>query len=566
MAWARISQWFFYIVLLAAAPLAAADRPRAYVLDHKDQWTGAAHAAELLKQAGCDVAPLPLDRSPAELDNADLIFLASFSSEHPGYGDYMQRHGEALRRWLEAGNVLVQMTQADQVEKAPLFLPEKLAAERSDRDFSQAQVLASEHPLLAGIAAGQPTLQTDATSTIWEAFSDQDGFEVILAGDKHARFPALMVAACGKGRIVLCASAWDKNVPRDGSAEDAFADRRAAFNKRFFENVAAYALAVRDGEAPPVEATPSPRDAAEYDEDSWSLVLLPDTQVYSLRYPGMFTMQTGWILQNRERIDIRYVLHLGDIVNDNTPREWRRARDAMSVLDGKVPYALAAGNHDYGPGGNATTRETLLNDYFSADAMQKWPTFGGVMEEGKLDNSYHLFEAGGRKWIVISLEWAPRDDTVAWANRIMGQHSDRTGILITHAYMNNNDRRYDHTDKEHSQRYNPHQYKTPGGKNDGQQLWDKLVRKHNFALVFNGHVLGDGTGYLASENDHGQMVHQMLSNYQMRDLGGEGYLRVLEFLADGKTVRVKSYSPLYDRFLLEEDQHFELELSPPARQ
>ena len=68
-------------------------------------------------------------------------------------------------------------------------------------------------------------------------------------------------------------------------------------------------------------------------------------------------------------------------------------------------------------------------------------------------------------------------------------------------------------------------------------------------MVLNGHALGDGTGYLVSTTDAGTPCHQMLSNYQMNHLGGGGYLRLLQFLPDGHTVRVQSYSPLYDRYL-----------------
>ena len=81
-------------------------------------------------------------------------------------------------------------------------------------------------------------------------------------------------------------------------------------------------------------------------------------------------------------------------------------------------------------------------------------------------------------------------------------------------------------------------------------------RKHDFAFTLNGHVLGDGTGYLASKNDRGQVTHQIMSNYQFRNLGGESYLRLMEFLPDRKTVRVKTYSPLYDKYLLDADQQF----------
>jgi hypothetical protein len=39
-------------------------------------------------------------------------------------------------------------------------------------------------------------------------------------------------------------------------------------------------------------------------------------------------------------------------------------------------------------------------------------------------------------------------------------------------------------------------------------------------------------------------------------LGGESYLRLMEFLPDRKTVRVKTCSPLYDKYLLDADQQF----------
>ena len=81
----------------------------------------------------------------------------------------------------------------------------------------------------------------------------------------------------------------------------------------------------------------------------------------------------------------------------------------------------------------------------------------GAFEPGALDNTYNLFEAGGHEWIAVALEWGPRDEVIAWADRVMAQHPDRLGILVTHAYLNNNNRRYDHTDIEHPQDFNPHE-------------------------------------------------------------------------------------------------------------
>ena len=330
------------------------------------------------------------------------------------------------------------------------------------------------------------------------------------------------------------------------------------FTKAFLRNLREHVVNVRMRRTAAVAVTPSPTNMQDFIEGSWTLALLPDTQVYSLRYPGLYDAQTNWIVRNRERRNIKYVIHLGDITNNNTPMEWRRARAAMSLLDGIVPYSLVPGNHDYGPSGDASSRNSLMNEYFKFDSARSMPTFGGALEQGKVDNTFHLFEVDGGKWIIVNLEWGPRAGTIAWANEVMSRHDDRLGILVTHAYLNNNDRRYDHTDKVNPQHYNPHEYRTPGGVHDGEELWQMLVRKHDFAFTLNGHVLGDGTGYLASRNDGGRMTHQILQNYQMRTLGGESYLRLLEFLPDKRTVRVRTYSPLYDKYMLEPDQQFSL--------
>lgn len=307
---------------------------------------------------------------------------------------------------------------------------------------------------------------------------------------------------------------------------------------------------------------PPPSGPNGVTQGSSVLSVLPDTQIYAEQYPELFDAQTSFLRANAESLDIRYVVHLGDITNRNTPLEWERAAAAMSRLEGVVPYAIVPGNHDYGPAGNASTRDTLLNDYFSYQRFAEMPSFGGAYEEGHLENTFHLFSIQGRDFVLVALEWGPRDVVIEWANGIMDAYPEREGMLVTHAYLNNDDRRYDYTDTAHPQDYNPHEYGTAGGVNDGEELWQKLVRRHRFSIVMNGHVLGDGVAYLASTTDTGTTCHQMLSNYQTRDMGGEAYLRLLEFLPDGRTVRVVTYSPLYDEILDEPEQNFTIALDP----
>jgi 3',5'-cyclic AMP phosphodiesterase CpdA len=311
--------------------------------------------------------------------------------------------------------------------------------------------------------------------------------------------------------------------------------------------------------APPASAARS-LQSSPFSPGSTVFAVLPDTQYYALGYPGLLDMQAWWISQKAEELGIAYVFHLGDIVHNNTDLEWERASAAMSLLDGVVPYALVPGNHDYGPSGAATSRDSGLNAWFSFADAAAAPSFGGAFEMGKLDNTYRVFEAGGHAWIALLLEWGPRDEVVAWADAVMTAHPDRLGILVTHAYLDNNDLRQDHTDELHPQKHNPHDYATPGSVNDGEELWQKLVRRHRFVMTLSGHILGDGAGYLASVDDHGRVVHQMLANYQMRAIGGEGYLRLLELMPDGRTVHVRTYSPLLDRYLVDADQQFTIEL------
>ena len=307
---------------------------------------------------------------------------------------------------------------------------------------------------------------------------------------------------------------------------------------------------------------PEPPDppSTNIPEGAWSIVLLPDTQYYAQDYPGIFHSQTSWIIENLRKRNIRYVIGLGDITNTNTVAQWGAARSAVNILHGRVPYALATGNHDYGPGGNATTRDTLVNEYFPYSRYATMPTFGGSKDANNVENMFHLFEAGGVRWIIICLEWAPRDTAITWAASILEQHPDRKAILVSHAIMNNNDLRYDITDTVNPQDYNPHLYSTPGPVNDGEELWQKLTKRHNFVMTLSGHVLGDGTGFRQDNNDLGFPVSQMLINYQFRTLGGEGYLRILEFQPDGRTVKALSYSTIYNTFLMAPDQNFQFSM------
>ena len=56
--------------------------------------------------------------------------------------------------------------------------------------------------------------------------------------------------------------------------------------------------------------------------------------------------------------------------------------------------------------------------------------------------------------------------------------------------------------------------------------------------------------YRCDRNAAGKNVHQMMFNVQTlgggwEGNGGDGWLRILEFMPDGKTIKVRTYSPLF---------------------
>jgi hypothetical protein len=167
----------------------------------------------------------------------------------------------------------------------------------------------------------------------------------------------------------------------------------------------------------------------------------------------------------------------------------------------------------------------------------------------------------------LALEFGPRNGTVAWANRVASDYPTRKKILITHAYLYADATRYNWATQGATQIGNPHEYgpgSDPDGTNDGEELWQKLVKVNtNWVMTISGHVWGYPLGRLSSSNNFGDVVHQLLMDYQDQALGGEGRLLLMEFRPDGRTVQVKAYSPLFGNYRTDTQNQFKLTLQPP---
>lgn len=295
---------------------------------------------------------------------------------------------------------------------------------------------------------------------------------------------------------------------------------------------------------------------------TFNIVLLPDTQHYSASHPEIFRAQTQWIVDHAD--SVAFVLHQGDITHNNNDEQWRNAVAALSLMDHRVPYTFVQGNHDiHRPDFRVTT---LFNQYLPYEKYSKMKGFGGAFEEGKMDNVWHTFEAGGIDWLILSLEFGPRDKVLDWAAEVVKTHPKYKVIVNTHTYMYTDDTRQSHAEGD---KWAPQAWgivKGSGGDtpNDGEMMWEKFVSRHpNILFVFSGHVLNDGAGRLVSEGVHGNKVYQMVANYQGgvegSVNGGNGFLRILTINPKAETISVKTYSPYLDEYKTHDEHQFVFE-------
>ncbi len=302
------------------------------------------------------------------------------------------------------------------------------------------------------------------------------------------------------------------------------------------------------------------------DPDSWVMIMVPDTQTYAKfgRNQGILELMTAWIEENIQALNIKMVLCTGDLVEQNellvpnitngdqTSREqWLAVSHAFSKLDGKVPYILAAGNHDYGYI-NSENRNSNYNTYFpSHKNSANIPLLRAAANNGAgkptLENAAHeLITPHGDKFLFLNLEFAPRDTIVSWAKEVIGreQYKNHKVALLTHSYLN---AKNEHIEKEN--------YPVENG-NYGKALWEKLVfPSQNIQWVFSGHIGAPDnfkahTAFRKDVNAAGKQVNQVTFNAQAmgggwNGNGGDGWLRIMEFLPDKKTVLVSTFSPFF---------------------
>lgn len=235
-----------------------------------------------------------------------------------------------------------------------------------------------------------------------------------------------------------------------------------------------------------------------------------------------------WILANRPRMNIQYLFHDGDIIDDaEMISQWENADAAYKKLDdASLPYGVLAGNHDVD---HLTQDYTNYSTYFGQSRFEKNPWYGESYKNNRAH--YDLITVGGIDFIMMYVGWGVGDEEIEWMNNILKKYPERKAILNFHEYL----------------------LASGGLGEEPQRIFNEVVSKNsNVCMVFSGHYHNAQTIINEFDDDgdgiNDRKVYQMLFDYQGLPEGGMGYMRLMHFDLKGEKVLFRTYSPSLDDY------------------
>ncbi len=284
-------------------------------------------------------------------------------------------------------------------------------------------------------------------------------------------------------------------------------------------------------------------------QSDFTVVLLPDTQYYSETYPAILRAQVQWIVNNTAAQNIQLVLGLGDVVQTpSNAYEWSNADDAYAALDAaNIPYFVNIGNHDYDGIKPGNRQATAFNAHFGPTRYAGKTWYGGNYNNSN-ENFYGIVTLGGQNFLILSLEYVPRAAVMSWAASVISAYPSLPVIVIEHNFTFGDNTRADLCDSNE-----------PTGTRAEDQWMDVFRNYPNIFLILNGHFTGySGVGRRSDLGVHGNIVHQMLSDYQEWNGRQSGYLRILHFRPSLNQISVVTYSPSSGGYLTSASHQFTL--------
>jgi len=283
------------------------------------------------------------------------------------------------------------------------------------------------------------------------------------------------------------------------------------------------------------------RDAAD---DEFTVVFLPDTQIINRYSATQFAAMYDWIIANQERLNIKVVMGLGDIVDQNAETvQWENAQANFNKLtNAGIPWVAIQGNHDYSSlGGRGYAN---FKTYFTKDMLVENDYFklGDTFYYNEISSAYYYFTPSEDvKYILLALECEPRKDIAAWAKQVIESHPDHRVIVTTHEYMYGNGTLMSH---DFSNMYT--------GSYSGEQVWEQILAPYkNVDMVLAGHVSVSSIVSRLDKGVNGNDILQILCDTQQidYDYAYAGAVLIGRFKNDGSQVSFNLYSTNADSFM-----------------
>ena len=293
---------------------------------------------------------------------------------------------------------------------------------------------------------------------------------------------------------------------------------------------------------PTPEPTAAPTETPEPErymvEDGVETVAwLSDTQHYANYHnnakknvsPDIYPAMTGFLRDKADEMHLVYVVHTGDLVHVNgDAKNWKNAREAMDLIR-DIPTGVLAGNHDMAKKGGGYKN---YGKYFGEKQYSQQTCYGESFENNR--GHYDLVTICGREYIFVYMSYGEEGKNALQSKKAIQfiiksfqKYPDRVGILCVHDFIT-----------------------TEGTLSAaGKQLRDQVVAKcPNIYLVLCGHRYGLYTLEDAFDDDGDgvkeRTVYEIMMNYQAAgDMGGGGYLRLMQFDEAAHEIRCVNYSP-----------------------
>ncbi|MDM5299564.1 metallophosphoesterase [Bacillus pumilus] len=264
------------------------------------------------------------------------------------------------------------------------------------------------------------------------------------------------------------------------------------------------------------------QDEISKTQKPYRMVWMSDTQYYAKSYPHIFKQMVEWIRDQRDQLNIQYVFHTGDIVDDSKDNQWQRADTFMRVLDEHhIPYGVLAGNHDVRHKDGSYME---YGRYFGAKRFAEKPYYGESYQNNR--GHYDLISAGGNDYMMVYMGWGIKQAEIDWLNQVISEHPERIVILNFHEYL-----------------------LVSGNRSPiGDLIFHQVVKRHpNIVAVFSGHYHGASRKVDELDDDqdgkNDRKVYQILADYQSGPEGGQGFMRLITADQEKNQLHFTTYSP-----------------------